>query len=153
MRALGALTLAACSATQTPAAHVKQAAPAAPAAQAAPPTPAPSCPRLARAPRTWTGFAVDVPGRSMYIALDALVPIQEALGALFCGPEREPCRPAALLSVELADESARAARVELDVGEAGAPRALSLRALGESWEVEPESLAAFMAACLGAPPR
>lgn len=150
-RALSALVIAACgNAPRPPASPEVQRPPLRPAAAAAQPgrteTARPSCPRLPRAARTWTGFAVDVPSGAMHLALDALVPIQEALGSLFCGPERAPCRPAALLSVDLADASASAAQVQLDVG-AAEPRSLLLRSENGSWQAEPASLAAFLAAC------
>jgi hypothetical protein len=109
------------------------------------------CPRLARAPRIWTGFAVDVPSNVMHLALDVLAPIQEALGGLFCTRERAACRPAALLSVVLADASASSAQVEVETSAAagGKPAVLSMRELQEQWHVEPESLRAFLTGCLG----
>jgi hypothetical protein len=144
--ALCAAVLAACGITPPP-----QAAPAAQVPHP-PPPPAPSCPRLPRAARTWTGFAVDVPSQAMHLALDALVPIQTELGALFCGPERAPCRPVALVSIELADASARSARVELDTGRE-APGFLQLHELNGSWRAESESLEAFLSACRAVGPR
>jgi hypothetical protein len=88
----------------------------------------------------------------MHLALDVLVPIQKGLGALFCGPEREPCRPVALLSVELSDASARSARVELDAGRTE-PAVLQLRELDGTWQAESESLEAFLGACRAEGPR
>ena len=146
---LGALALCAmagCGTTRQPAMAQQATPPAASVTRAEPA--APLCPRLPRAARTWTGFAADVPATApLHLTLDVLVPIQAALGALFCGAEHAPCRPAALNSVELTNASANAARVELDLGSGVTPLMLALREENGAWRAEPESLAAFMASC------
>jgi hypothetical protein len=114
---------------------------------AAPAPPAPTCPRLPLVARMWTGFAADVPPAPLHLTLDVVAPIREALGTLFCPPERAACRPAALQSIELTDVVASAARVQLVTDDAGSTRVLELRELAGSWQAEPESLAAFLAVC------
>lgn len=113
--------------------------------------PSVACPKLPRAPRIWTGFAIDVPSGAMHLALDVMAPIQEALGAVFCTRERALCRPSALLSIVLADASASSAQVEVktSVAAGGQPAILSMLELEGQWQVEPENLRAFLTGCLG----
>ena len=117
-----------------------------------------SCPRVERAPRLWTGFLVEVPSEAMVRALDAVVPIQIALGELFCAPERADCRPSELLAIDLTDEHANVAQLRLLLAPADghSPLSLTLRAQDQTWRAEAESLAQYLALCRDskrAPPR
>lgn len=114
-----------------------------------PVAPAPACARVPRAARIYTGFAQDVPPDRMYVALDAIRPLEQRLGELFCAPELAPCRPQHLLNIELADALPSQARVTLEGGALAAGRAqeLVLRNVNERWEPDPDSLAALVAPC------
>lgn len=112
-----------------------------------------TCPRVERAQRLWTGFLVDVPGEAMVRALDVVVPIQIALGALFCAPERADCRPCALQAIDLTDARADVARLRVLLARHDGARELSLtlQAQNETWSAQPESLARYLAQCRQGP--
>lgn len=99
----------------------------------------------------WTGFLVDVPSEALVRALDVVVPIQVALGELFCAEASLDCRPATLMAIDLTDASASEARLRLTLARAGVERELPLTlvAQGESWQAEPNSLAQYFALCRG----
>ncbi len=123
-----------------------------------------SCPRVERARRMWTGFLVDVPSEAMVRALDAVVPIQIALGELFCAPERADCRPSELQAIDLTDEHANVAHLRVLLLRGGGGRELSLtlqaqveargstnERTNETWSAQPESLAQYLALCRQGP--
>jgi hypothetical protein len=87
----------------------------------------------------------------MVLALEVVTPIQERLGALFCGAELAACRPLQLLGIELADARPSSALVRLQ-GVAHAPdRELQLLLWwsDQSWQPDSASLDAYLARCRG----
>jgi hypothetical protein len=108
-----------------------------------------SCPRVERAVRMWTGFLVDVPSDALVRALDVVVPLQVALGELFCAPAHADCRPSILQAIDLADEHAKVAHVRVHLTRADGVRELPLtfQVQDEHWIAQPASLAEYLAAC------
>jgi hypothetical protein len=97
----------------------------------------------------WTGFLVDVPSEALVRALDVVVPIQVALGELFCAPAHADCRPSALQAIDLTDEHAKVARLRVHLTRADGTRELPLtfQVQDEDWIAQPASLAEYLAAC------
>lgn len=118
----------------------------------APALPTPACTPVKRAGRMYTGFAVDVPGDRMYVALDVIRPLEARLTELFCAPALDGCRPAHLLTIMLSDAVPSEARVTLEGGpnQAGQTLELVLVNVAERWQPVPESLAALVAPCQSA---
>jgi hypothetical protein len=118
------------------------------AAQPAPPH-ATACPRVERAARIFTGFADDAQDVDLVLALDVVVPIQEALGVVFCTPAQQACRPATLMRIELVDSIPTAALLRLGLGSGPTRRELELRLLWSAgaWKPEAASLASYLTSC------
>jgi hypothetical protein len=108
-----------------------------------------SCPRVERALRMWTGFLVDVPSEALVRALDVVVPIQVALGELFCAPAHADCRPSELQAIDLTDEHANVAHVRVHLARTDGMRELPLtfQVQNEAWIAQPKSLAQYLALC------
>jgi hypothetical protein len=108
-----------------------------------------SCPPVARAVRMWTGFLIDVPSEALVRALDVVVPIQAALGKLFCAPAHADCRPSVLQAIDLADEHVQVAHVRVHLIRADGVRELPLtfRVQDEDWIAQPASFAQYLASC------
>jgi len=104
----------------------------------------------------YSGFAEEVPitSEQLILALDVVVPIQAALGELFCAPTLLLCRPTQLLQIELTNPRASRARVRVALGETPSPRELDLTLVRDSeaepWRTEPASFSAYLSQC-GAP--
>jgi hypothetical protein len=101
----------------------------------------------------YSGFAEEVPVSSeqLILALDVVVPIQDALGELFCRPVAA-CLPARLVHIELLNQEASRARVRVSLGESAIPRELSLvlaRVGGERWDVEQPAHSSLEELCAG----
>jgi hypothetical protein len=96
----------------------------------------------------WSGFLVDVPREALVQALDVVVPIQVALGTLFCAPEAHDCRPSALLAIDLTDAQASEARVRVQL-ERGSTRELplTLHLSAAGWRADPGSLSSYLEQC------
>jgi hypothetical protein len=113
------------------------------------------CPRVERAKRMWSGFLVDVPSEAMVQALDVVVPIQVALGKIFCAEQLHDCRPSALIAIELTDAAASEAQVRVRLDRPAGARELPLvlhpvapAQEGEAaWRSEPASLADYLTRC------
>lgn len=99
----------------------------------------------------YSGFAESIPQAQlaghMHVVLDVIVPIQEALGLLFCTGERAQCKPAVLLSIEVADIAATLARVKVQATDGSERELLMQSAREDEWRADVDSLASFIAAC------
>lgn len=103
----------------------------------------------------YSGFAdqVAVDSEQLITALDVVVPIQIALGELFCRNVSPACLPAQLLHIELLDAEGTRARALVSIGSEATQGELGLRVVRaterepEHWSVEEPSLRGFAATC------
>jgi hypothetical protein len=97
----------------------------------------------------WTGFMVDVPSEALVRALDVVVPIQSALGQLFCAPAYVDCRPSALQAIDLTDEHATVAHLRVQLTRPDGTRELPLtfQLQDEGWIAQQDSLARYLDSC------
>lgn len=90
----------------------------------------------------YSGFAesVAITSEQLILALDVIVPIQTALGELFCEDVAPACLPAQLVHIELLNAEATRARIRVSIGDRTTSRELSLLLAraggGERWGVE-----------------
>jgi hypothetical protein len=99
----------------------------------------------------YSGFAESVPQEQleghMHVVLDVIVPIQEALGRLFCAPERQGCKPSTLLHIEVANIQASDAQVTLTMRDASTRKLWLSQVSEDDWRANEQSLHQLLATC------